>query len=66
MIKRTIVCDCCGKQETEAQPGGGWVGWVSMQGVVLNGAENPNFCPTCKVTIMNFIDRLAGKENDMG
>ena len=66
MIRRTIICDCCGKQEIESVANGGWSGWISVRGVVLNGSEEPNFCPDCKVTIMNYIDSLVERKNDLG
>ena len=61
-ILRKACCDICDKEEYEKIPNSGWNGWVMIQGVVLNGVENPMFCVSCRNVIMNFIDNLEIKK----
>lgn len=55
---RTITCDIegCDEQFTEPSPGAGWQGWGALHGIVLNGIENPTFCPSCLEKVAVFID----------
>lgn len=55
-IVRTIVCDLCNASQAEPAPNAGWVGWSCFQGVKINEAENPNYCPTCTAKIADYID----------
>lgn len=55
-VKRTITCDVCEASQEEALPEQGWPGWGAIQGVVLDGIANPNLCPSCLASVMNFID----------
>ncbi len=55
-ILRKAQCDICGKEEYERGPGKGWNGWIIIQGVVLDGVDNPIFCEECRDTIMGFVD----------
>jgi len=57
-VLRTIACDWpgCDCQLTEKVYGDGHPGWAMVQGVTLNGVDNPSFCPGHKSQIMNFID----------
>lgn len=56
MIKRTIQCDVCGKQEEEQTQETGWRGWGAIHGVIFNDAPNPVLCPECLGKVMGFID----------
>lgn len=55
-ISRTIMCDRCGSHAMEPAPNAGWSGWASIQGVRLNGVDNPNICPRCVEVVMRVID----------
>ena len=63
MITRIAECACCHRVQQEALPGGGWVGWFGLHGVVLNGDPDPMFCEECKPDIMNLIDQHVGEKN---
>lgn len=58
MINRTIICDVCGKQQTEKTPGEGWRGWGHVNGVILDGVETPSLCPTHLAKVMEYIEEL--------
>lgn len=60
MILRTIKCDVCGAVETEKTAGSGWNGWGSLQGVSLNGVDNPSLCKEHLAKVAEFIDTMAG------
>lgn len=55
-ILRKAQCDSCSVEEFEKKSGEGWPDWIVIQGVILNGANSPMFCPECRDKIMNFID----------
>jgi len=59
MILRMIKCDICGREEREAQPNEGWPGWGALQGVALNGVNNPSICPAHLATVAEFVDSLT-------
>ena len=59
MIKRTIQCDVCGFQETESQANAGWPNWGQLNGIELNGNENPYLCPTHLSETADFVDSLV-------
>jgi len=63
---RTIVCDICGKRETEIAFGNGFIGWGAFQGIKLDGVDNPSLCPEHKAEIANFVDELKKKVNING
>lgn len=58
-IRRSMICDVCGVTEIEPKPNEGWKGWCGIQGVSLNGVDNPNLCPTCTVKVMAVIDKMV-------
>lgn len=62
-IERIFVCDCCKSTLREDQYGCGAVGWMQIQGVHLNGTDNPYFCDQCVPLIMNAIDKIVEDEN---
>jgi hypothetical protein len=47
MMLRTICCDApgCDKRLQENEPGAGFPGWGALQGIALDGKENPALCP---------------------
>ena len=55
-IRRKIKCDICAVEVDEPAHEAGWVGWGALQGVVLNGAPSPNFCPACLTEVAEFVD----------
>jgi hypothetical protein len=57
MILRTITCDVCGNSATETTPGEGWPGWGALQGIKLNGVDNPNLCPKHLAAAANALDK---------
>lgn len=61
-ILRQIVCDVCENTNMEYTANEGWPGWGSLQGIKLDGIENPSLCPTCLECIASFIDRLKHPE----
>lgn len=58
-ISRTIKCDVCGLTAVEEVPMQGWPGWGALQGVILNGVENPNLCPLHLGHTANFVDSMV-------
>jgi hypothetical protein len=46
-IRRQIECDIpgCTAKFIETSPGEGWTGWGALQGISLNGKDNPCLCP---------------------
>jgi rubredoxin len=58
MIKRSIECDVCGWVLNEAKDGAGWPGWGQINGVNLNGVDNPNLCGMCLSRVMDFVDNM--------
>lgn len=63
MILRQVHCDIpgCGKSYTEPKPGEGWAGWGSLQGIALNGIENPLLCPEHLSAVAEFTASLDKK-----
>ena len=59
MIIRSIKCDSCGLIRQESGQGGGFSGWGQINGVALNGIDNPEFCPECLGRIMEYIDGMT-------
>lgn len=57
-ILRTIICDVCGKAETESTPNAGWDGWGSLQGIELDGVPNPILCPAHLVRVADRVDEM--------
>ncbi len=57
MILRTITCDApeCKHLEQEQAPGAGWPGWGAIQGIAIDGKENPSLCPRHLKAIADFI-----------
>ena len=58
MMVRKVVCGVCGTSHTETLPGEGWPGWGQLQGIVLDGDENPYLCPTHLSDIAGFTNTL--------
>ena len=58
-ITRTIDCDACHVKAEEPAPNIGWNGWGALQGVELNGVQNPNLCPDCLAKVAEFIDGMV-------
>jgi len=44
-IKQIIQCSVCGKEEIEKETGAGFTGWGALQGISLDGEDNPTLCP---------------------
>ena len=44
-IKQIIKCSVCSKEEIEKETGEGFTGWGALQGISLNGEDNPTLCP---------------------
>ncbi len=61
MILRTIKCDVCGSVHTEPSADDGFEGWGQLQGVCLDGVDNPSLCPQHLTDAANFIDGLRVK-----
>jgi hypothetical protein len=70
MIFRIVECDICGTTLTEVAPGTGFPHWGQLQGVNLDGSENPFLCPAHLAKIADFADKLRqnnlNKGNDYG
>lgn len=62
MNLRTMTCDIkgCISFLTEAKPGDGFPGWGQLQGVILNGNENPCLCPDHLNRMAEYADELGG------
>lgn len=58
MIKRTVVCGICGIAYTEQSNGEGFPNWGQLQGIVLDGDENPYLCPQHLAFTAEGLDRL--------
>lgn len=58
-ILRQIKCDIvgCDNCAVEVTPNSGWPGWGQLNGVTLNGADNPHLCPTHLSTLANCADK---------
>lgn len=61
-IERIFVCDCCSDVLREGEFGTGAKAWIQINGVSLNGSDNPFFCDSCKPKIMNAIDEIVEQE----
>lgn len=61
-ILRMIKCDIkgCLHSAVEPEPNAGWLGWGHLQGISLNGAENPLLCPEHLAAVAGFVDGLVG------
>jgi len=58
MILRTVRCSICGNEYTEPKPNEGWQDWGALQGIILDGDENPMLCPTHLADVANYVDKL--------
>lgn len=58
---RKVYCDCCDASHEESVPGDGFPGWGQLNGIVLDGSENPYLCPSCLAVVADFTDRLREK-----
>lgn len=61
----TFKCDGCGATHTEEQYGAGAPGWFGFKSVLLDGAQEPTFCPDCKGRILQFVDEMR-RDNGLG
>lgn len=57
-IVRTVRCNICGHEETEASHGSGWKDWLWVQGAVLDGDDQVWLCPRHRTKVMDFIDNM--------
>lgn len=57
-IIQSIRCDVCGAEMDESQPGAGFPGWGALQGIDLDGVENPSLCPGDLGRLGQFADDL--------
>lgn len=60
MNLRTVTCDIkgCVERYTENQSGDGFPGWGQLNGIALNGVDNPYLCPEHLHKISEFADSL--------
>ena len=58
-IIRIFKCDSCGYEQTEKFFGAGVKGWMQLNGVALDGVENPHLCPKCKQVLQTAFDEKA-------
>lgn len=58
-VIKTIRCDVCKKTEQEKEPNAGWPGWGALQGINLNGVDNPNLCPTHLGHVAELLSHTA-------
>jgi hypothetical protein len=60
-IRRQIECDIpgCGEKYLEPKSGDGWEGWGVLQGIALNGIDNPSLCPTHLASAAKFVDSIG-------
>lgn len=58
MILRTITCEVCGQTYTEEAHGNGFPGWGALQGITLDGVDNPTLCPAHKAVLADCLDQL--------
>lgn len=59
-ILKTIECDVCKFSIPEPSANAGFQGWGAIQGVQLNGIDNPTLCPFCLGRVMQVIDPQEG------
>lgn len=64
-ILRTIKCDVCGMTATEGEENQGWIHWGNLNGIALDGVDNPSLCRECLINIANFINALKHKPDAM-
>lgn len=57
-ILRVIHCSLCDKTETETAANVGWPKWGAVQGIILDGEENPCLCPEHLAKVADFIDEV--------
>jgi hypothetical protein len=62
-IKQQIECAVCGTQELEKEPGTGFIGWGSLQGVNLDGEDNPTLCKLHLSAIADHLDYVKREVN---
>ncbi len=60
-IKQMIKCSVCDTQEIEEVSGMGFSGWGALQGIALDGEENPTLCPLHLGVLANVLDTLKAK-----
>jgi len=65
MILKTVTCDICGEDYQELRSGDGFPGWGQLQGIALDGIDNPYFCPTHLAVVANFVSNLRDKEHGL-
>lgn len=58
-IRQIIKCSVCGKEQTEEKAGDGFIGWGALQGVSLNGEENPTICPAHLGVLAEYLDKMG-------
>lgn len=59
---RKVICAVCGKERQERNYGEGWPGWGQLNGIILNGDENPYLCEDHLAMTANFVDSLVDNE----
>lgn len=59
-ISKTIRCEVCRMSEQAAGVGGadGWRGWGQLSGIALDGAANPELCPSCLASVAAYVDQM--------
>lgn len=63
MILRKAKCTVCGLEEGEITAGLGWVGWMKIEGVEIDGDIEVMLCPEHMATIADVIDKEKEKRN---
>lgn len=60
MEPRSIICPVCGQKETEVFFGVGFHGWLRLMDVIDPDTKtNPVICPSCKKTLMSWLNKQA-------
>lgn len=64
MNLRTMTCDIknCLSSYTEKKPGDGFPGWGQLNGICLDGNDNPCLCPDHLTRMAEYADKLGGSE----
>ena len=63
---RTVVCSVCKKTYTEPKHGLGFPGWGSLNGISLDGDDNPMLCPEHLNKVADFVDHMKqGNKNGL-
>ena len=61
-ILKTIICDVCGLSQIEPETGDGFPRWGQVNGIKLDGVDNPMVCPDHLIQVAELLNDLKHGE----